>query len=190
MRELALHILDIAENSISAGADQIKISVSEHFDDDRLMISIEDNGKGMDQETLSRITDPFITSRTTRKVGLGIPFLKAAAEACNGSFDIQSTPGVGTTVQAAFKHSHIDRMPLGDISGTLQTLIIGTPEVNWVFEYQSDQNRFVFDDQPIKDTLDGVPLSEPAVIKFIREMLDEGIHSGSENRSILSTMEN
>jgi anti-sigma regulatory factor (Ser/Thr protein kinase) len=181
LRELALHILDIAENSISAGADQIKISVCEHFDDDRLVISIEDNGKGMDQETLTRITDPFITSRTTRKVGLGIPFLKAAAEICDGTFDIQSTLGAGTTVQAAFKHSHIDRMPLGDISATLQTLIIGTPDVNWVFEYHVDENSFIFNDKPIKDTLDGVPLSEPAVIKFIREMLDEGIENVRQN---------
>lgn len=186
MRELALHILDIAENSISAGADKIKISICEHLLDDKLAISIEDNGKGMDSETLARITDPFITSRTTRKVGLGIPFLKAAAEICDGSFDIQSMPGIGTTVQAEFKHSHIDRMPLGDISGTLHTLIIGTPEVNWVFEYHMDEDSFIFDDKPIKDALEGVPLSEPAVIKFVREMLDEGIYELRQN--VVSTI--
>jgi len=181
LRELALHILDIAENSISAGADKIRITVSERINEDILEIAIEDNGKGMDSETLSMITDPFITSRTTRKVGLGIPLLKAAAEACEGTFDMQSTVGVGTTVQTALKHSHIDRMPLGDISGTMQTLIIGTPEVNWVFEYETDTDSFIFDDKPIKDTLDGVPLSEPAVMKFIREMLDEGIQSLHES---------
>jgi anti-sigma regulatory factor (Ser/Thr protein kinase) len=175
LRELALHILDIAENSISAGADQIKISVNESIQDDLLTITIEDNGKGMDAETLHRITDPFVTSRTTRQVGLGIPFFKAAAEACEGTFQIESEVGAGTKVETVFKHSHIDRMPLGDITGTLQTLIIGTPEVNWVFEYVVDQNCFVLDDQPIKETLDGVPLSEPAVMKFIREMIDEGI---------------
>ncbi len=181
MRELALHILDIAENSISAGADKIKISVNERFDDDMLKISIEDNGKGMDTETLARITDPFVTSRTTRSVGLGIPFLKAAAEICEGNFEIHPTVGIGTTVQAAFKHSHIDRMPLGDISSTLQTLVIGSPEVNWVFEYKVDENSFVFDDQPIKETLQGVPLSEPAVMRFIREMIDEGIDTVRKN---------
>jgi anti-sigma regulatory factor (Ser/Thr protein kinase) len=175
LRELALHILDIAENSISAGADQIKISVNENYQDDLLSITIEDNGNGMDAETLHRITDPFITSRTTRQVGLGIPFFKAAAEACEGTFKIESEEGIGTTVEAVFKHNHIDRMPLGDITGTLQTLIIGTPEVNWVFEYSVDQNHFAFDDQPIKETLDGVSLSEPAVMKFIREIIDEGI---------------
>jgi len=177
LRELALHILDIAENSISAGADRVKISINERYSDDLLKISMEDNGKGMDQETLARITDPFVTSRDTRKVGLGIPFLKAAAEACEGNFVIQSNLGVGTTVHAMFKRSHIDRMPLGDIASTLQTLVIGTPEVNWVFKYHTDEDSFVFDDQPIKDTLKGVPLSEPSVMKFIREMIEEGINN-------------
>lgn len=184
MRELALHILDIAENSISAQADKIHISIYENINDDQLRIKIEDNGKGMDNETLEKISDPFMTSRTTRKVGLGIPFLKAAAEACQGTFNIQSTLGLGTTVEAEFKHSHIDRMPLGDVSSTLQTLVIGTPHVNWVFEYHVDQNSFVFDDQPIKETLDGVPLSEPAVMKFIREMIDEGIQDVRQKISV------
>jgi anti-sigma regulatory factor (Ser/Thr protein kinase) len=175
LRELALHILDIAENSISAGADQIRISIIENNHDDLLSITIEDNGKGMDAEILHSITDPFVTSRTTRQVGLGIPFFKAAAEACEGIFQIESEVGAGTKVEAVFKHSHIDRMPIGDISSTLQTLIIGTPEINWVFEYIVDQNRFAFDDHPIKETLDGVPLSEPTVMKFIREMIAEGI---------------
>lgn len=177
MRELALHILDIAENSISAGASRIRISINEKLDDDLLEIEVEDNGKGMDEVTLANITDPFITSRTTRKVGLGIPFFKAAAEACEGAFSIQSKQGLGTKVQAVFKHSHIDRMPLGDIAGTIQTLIIGTPDVNWVFEYNVNEASFHFDDEPIKETLDGVPLSEPAVMRFIREMINEGIHS-------------
>lgn len=181
MRELALHILDIAENSISAGADQIRILVEENLTEDVLRIRIEDNGQGMNAETLTRITDPFVTSRTTRKVGLGIPFFKAAAEACEGTFTIQSKPGQGTTVEATFKHSHIDRMPLGDLTGTLLTLIIGSPEVHWIFEYRVDQQRFVFDDEPIKETLMGLPLSEPAVMKFIRQDIETGIHTVRED---------
>jgi anti-sigma regulatory factor (Ser/Thr protein kinase) len=181
VRELALHILDIAENSISAGAKQIRISVIERLLDDKLEIRIEDDGKGMDAETLSMITDPFITSRTTRKVGLGIPFLKAAAELCGGTFSIQSTSGAGTAVYADFQHSHIDRMPLGNLSSTLQTLLIGSPEINWVFEYRVDDNHFIFDDKPIKETLDGVPLSEPAVLAFIRQFIDGGIMEVRQN---------
>ncbi len=175
MRELALHILDIAENSISAGADRIRISVEENLREDRLTITIEDNGKGMDAETVARITDPFITSRTTRSVGLGIPFFKAAAEACEGYFTIQSQPGLGTTVTAVFKRSHIDRMPLGDLAGTLQTLIIGTPEVHWIFEYRINDEEFQFDDQPVKVILAGIPLSDPSVMRYIRETLRTGI---------------
>ena len=175
MRELALHILDIAENSISADASKISIFIEENLKKDILHIVIEDNGKGMDSETLARITDPFVTSRTTRSVGLGIPFFKAAAEACEGALTIQSEPGKGTTVDVTFKHSHIDRMPLGDITGTLMTLIIGSPDIHWVFEYQVDDECFHFDDSPIKEALEDVSLSEPAVIKFIRDAINEGI---------------
>jgi len=175
LRELALHILDIAENSISANASEIKILVEENLPQDTLRITIEDDGKGMDSATLAKITDPFVTSRTTRKVGLGIPFFKAAAEACEGSLTIRSKPGLGTSVEVFFKHSHIDRMPLGDMTGTLMTLIIGTPDVHWIFEYRVDERRFIFDDEPIKQTLEGIPLSEPAVMKFIRQSLVEGI---------------
>jgi anti-sigma regulatory factor (Ser/Thr protein kinase) len=181
LRELALHVLDIAENSISADADEIKITIEEDLSEDIIQIVIEDNGKGMDQETLARVCDPFVTSRTTRKVGLGIPFFKAAAEACEGKLTIQSSPGLGTTIDVIFKHSHIDRMPLGDIVSTLQTLIIGTPDIHWVFEYRFNGFVFVFDDKPIKEALDGVPLSEPAVMKFIREMLESGIQETREN---------
>ncbi len=175
MRELALHILDIAENSLSAGATRVHIRIEENLMEDNLKITIEDNGKGMDEATLARVTDPFVTSRTTRKVGLGIPFFKAAAEACQGYLQIRSKPGQGTVVEVLFKHSHIDRMPLGDITGTLMTLIIGSPEVNWIFDYQYNQTAFHFDDAPIKAELDGIPLTTPAVIKFIREALNTGI---------------
>ncbi len=177
MRELALHILDIAENSISAGANRINIIISENTADDLLSITIEDNGKGMDAEMVKKIVDPFTTSRTTRQVGLGIPFFKAAAESCNGSFQVKSTLGVGTKIEAVFQHSHIDRMPLGDIASTLHSLVIGTPHVNWFFKYGFNDASFIFDDQPIKETLDGLSLSEPSVMKFIREMIEEGIQN-------------
>jgi hypothetical protein len=183
LRELALHILDIAENSISARASQIEISIDEDLQEDVLNILIKDNGKGMSPETLEKITDPFVTSRTTRKVGLGIPFFKAAAEACEGALEIESQMGVGTAVQVCFKHSHIDRMPLGDISSTLLSLIIGTPEVNWIYKHTVNDKQFIFDDQPIKDALDGLSLCEPEVMKFIREMLQEGIHALYQSQS-------
>lgn len=175
MREIALHILDIAENSISAAADRIEIKINEDMSQDLLEINILDNGMGMDAKTVDNIADPFITSRTTRKVGLGIPFFKAAAEACDGSFKIESQPGIGTNVSASFKHSHIDRMPLGDITGTILTLFLGTPNIHWIYEQQVNDKIFFFDDQPIKETLDGISLTEPSILKYLRETLEEGI---------------
>jgi len=175
LRELALHLLDIAENSVSALASIIQISIEENRATDRLRMVIEDNGKGMDAQTVARITDPFVTSRTTRKVGLGIPLLKAAAEACNGGLEIWSEVGKGTTVTVEFQLSHIDRMPLGDLSSTLMTLVIGSPEVRWILQYTVDGQTFEFDTQPILETLDGVPLTDPAILAYLRDMLEEGV---------------
>jgi hypothetical protein len=176
LRELALHLLDIAENSVSANARNIHIEVIENLHTDRLHMSVSDDGRGMDAETVAKVTDPFVTSRTTRKVGLGIPLLKAAAEGCKGFLTIQSEPGKGTRLDVEFEHSNIDRMPLGDIAGTFLTLLIGSPEIHWVFTYRVNETEFVFDDREIKETLDGVSMTEPAVLKFIRELMVEGIN--------------
>ena len=175
MRELALHLLDIAENSISAKADTIRINVVENHTSDRLRMSVEDNGKGMSEEMVARVADPFVTSRTTRKVGLGIPLLKAAAEACDGGLVIQSELGKGTCVTVEFQLSHIDRMPMGDLAETILTLVVGSPEVHWIFNYTVDGKTFSFDDQPVKEALDGVPMSDPLVLEYLRETLEEGI---------------
>lgn len=177
MRELSLHILDIAENSISAGANKVEISVNEDIEGDRLTIEISDNGKGMDAETAKKVLDPFVTSRTTRKVGLGLPLLKAAAEACNGGLTIESQPGKGTKILVTFQHNHIDRMPLGDLANTLLTLLLGTPEVNWVFSYQMDNESFFMDDSEIKRELNGVSLTEPSIMHIIREWVSNGVET-------------
>lgn len=175
MRELSLHLLDIVENSVSAKSKNITIEVGEDFPKDKLWMSVTDDGSGMDPEMVKKIQDPFVTSRTTRKVGLGIPLLKAAAEACNGFFEIQSTPGVGTKVYVDFQHSHIDRMPLGNITDTLATLVLGSPDVHWQFRYIMNDKLFEFDDTPIKQELEGISFTEPAVISFIRSYIAEGI---------------
>ena len=181
MRELALHLLDIAENSVSAKADAIQIIVEEDHAADRLRISVIDNGAGMSPEMVARVTDPFVTSRTTRKVGLGIPLLKAAAEACNGGLTIQSHLGEGTCVTVEFQQSHIDRMPLGNLASTMLTLVVGSPEVHWVLRYTVDGREFIFDDQPVKEAVDGVPLSDPAILGYLRDTLETGIHSLNGN---------
>ncbi len=180
MREIILHLLDISENSVSAGAKNISIEIVEDLHKDILYLSVEDDGKGMDAETVANITDPFTTSRTTRNVGLGIPLLKEAAEFCNGNLQINSTPGVGTKLEVTFQHSHIDRMPLGDITGTILSLIIAYSDIHWIFKYiyrekNKEPNTFVFDDRPIKETLGDVPLSTPEVLSFVKALLVEGI---------------
>ena len=121
MTEISLNILDVAQNSISAGAKLIEISVVADIKSDTLTVVIKDNGCGMDEEKLKKVIDPFFTTRTTRKVGLGIPFYKLAAENTGGTFNITSQLGLGTTVTAVFGLSHIDRMPLGDINFTIHT---------------------------------------------------------------------
>ncbi|MEI7847741.1 MAG: ATP-binding protein [Chloroflexota bacterium] len=186
MREIALHLLDLAENSVSAGANTIVISVCEDLPADLLTASISDDGRGMDPETVKKVTDPFYTSRTTRKVGLGIPLLKGAAEECNGGLNLSSTPGKGTLVEVHFQHSHIDRMPLGNLARTYLGLIVGHPETHWIFRYTArgltTTDSFEFDDQPIKETLQDLPLSHPDVLTYLRESLEEGI---SETRKVL-----
>lgn len=179
MREIALHLLDIAENGATAGATKIEITVEEDLVNDRLKVVVQDNGKGMDEQLLAQITDPFVTSRTTRKVGLGIPLFKAAAEACQGKLQLTSTPGLGTRLEVEFKRSHIDRMPLGDLVGTWLVLMVGFPKVHWLFHYQAQTGKpdtlFTFDDEPIKRELGEVPLTEPLILAFIKELLQEGV---------------
>ena len=175
MREIALHLLDIAENSVAADARTITLTITEDLKNDRLELAVQDDGKGMNPELVARLGDPFVTSRTTRQVGLGIPFLKAAAEACNGGLRITSAVGQGTRLEADFQRSHIDRMPLGDLAGTLLTLIVAYPHVHWVVTYRADGAAFFFDSEPICQVLGEVPLTEPAVLGFVREMLEQGV---------------
>lgn len=189
MKEISLHILDIAENSVNAGATKIEIFVAENIKKDELVIHINDNGCGMDAEKVRRVTDPFVTSRITRKVGLGIPFFKAAAEACEGNFKISSQLGEGTKIYVKFKHSHIDRMPLGDLKGTLLNLIIGNPDIRWIFRYEYNEGIFEFDSQPVKEILADLPFSDPQVISFLRGSISDGIDQARVENSSLSLQE-
>ena len=180
MRELALHILDIAENSIAAGASQIAIGIRKDTRNDELVITVKDNGQGMDDELIAKVMDPFITSRTTRKVGLGIPLLKQAANACNGDLTIQSQPGKGTLLTAKFQECHIDRMPIGNLADTFLTLLLGTPEVNWVLGYQVNDEIFHFDDTEVKEVLDGMSLTDYRVIEYLTNTIQNGINNINE----------
>jgi hypothetical protein len=177
LREISLHILDIAENGISAGAKSIAISVVENTKLDLLKINLSDDGKGMDADTVKKVVDPFFTSRTTRKVGLGIPLLKEAAESCDGFLEIQSEVGKGTLLTVQFKRSHIDRMPMGDLGSTILHLIISNPQVHWLIDYRYDGETFRFDDLQMKKELADIPLTDPLVIAWLRETIEMGIRN-------------
>lgn len=171
MRELSLHILDVVENGITAGGDCIWIEVDEDHKKDQLKIVIRDNGHGMPLEKMKNINDPFITSRTTRRVGLGLSLLAAAAERCDGSVRVDSQPGKGTEVAATFRYRHIDRAPLGDIAATVTTLIIGNPGIDFVYSHRIDGKDFGLDTREIRSEMPDLSLSDPAVIHQLTETI-------------------
>lgn len=173
MPEISLNVLDVAENSTRAGAKLVTITVDANIADDKLTIIIEDDGCGMTMEQVSRVTDPFFTSRTTRKVGLGVPFFKYAAEGTGGSFTIESQVDAGTTVTAVFILSHIDRMPLGDITSTIHTLIIYHPEIDFVYHYKYNENTFTLDTRDFRQILGDIPFNVPEISSYILEYLQE-----------------
>lgn len=181
MTELSLNVLDVAQNSIKAKASLIQISVDVQTRSDRLTITIEDDGCGMDEQTVKQVTDPFYTTRTTRKVGLGVPLFKMAAEMTGGSFEITSELGKGTKVTAEFVLSSIDRMPLGDMSGTIETLVVYNTAVDFLYTYRVDDEQFELSTAQMKEILDGVPLDNPEVVSYIRDFLSENTSALNKN---------
>src|SRR5215213_8069953 len=180
MREIALHLLDIAENSVAAESKNISIHVREDLFNDRLSACVIDDGRGMDAEAAQQVQDPFYTTRTTRSVGLGIPLLKLAAEMAGGCFSLQSEPGKGAWVEAEFRHSHIDRMPLVDLASTFLTLLISHPQIDWMFLYRVTEKNgkshdFLFESAELKSELGDISLTEPEVLTFVRGVFEEGI---------------
>ncbi|MDJ0985000.1 MAG: ATP-binding protein [Desulfobacterales bacterium] len=171
MRELSLHILDVVENGITAGGNCIWIEVEEDLKADQLKIVIRDNGHGMPVEKMQNINDPFITSRTTRRVGLGLSLLAAAAERCEGKLRVDTEPGKGTEVETTFQHSHIDRAPLGDMAATVTTLIIGNPEIDFVYSHLIDGREFSLDTREIRAEMEDLSLSDPVFIHHLTESI-------------------
>lgn len=177
MRELSLNILDIAQNSVAALSPLTTITVEESTADKTLLIIISDTGKGMTKEQIKNVTDPFFTTRTTRKVGMGVPLFKMAAEQTGGSFKITSTLGEGTKTEALFKTDSVDFTPLGDIAGTVATLVSMNETLDFVFRYIKDGREFVFSSKEIKTLLDGVSLSTPSVVVWITDYIKENIEA-------------
>jgi len=172
MEELALHILDLAQNSIAAGATEIAITVAESTTANSLWITMADNGRGMEREVLEAVADPFFTTRTTRRVGLGIPLLKAAAELCEGSLTVESVLGRGTTVEIYFKHDHIDRVPLGDMAATIAAIVAVNPSIEVLYRHEVDGREFTFDSREVRAICDDA-LLHPKIIEWLKEYIAE-----------------
>ena len=183
MRELSLHILDVAENGITAGGDCIWIEVDEERKTDQLKIVIRDNGRGMPVEKLENIDDPFITTRTTRRVGLGLSLLAAAAGRCEGAMYVDTKPGIGTEITATFRFNHIDRAPLGDMAATITTLIMGNPGIDFVYSHRIDGHEYRLDTREIRAEMEDLSLSDPVVIHHLTEAIRSELEELSSNES-------
>lgn len=183
MLELALHVLDAMQNSVEAGADRLELSIHEDLENDRMVIELKDNGQGMAPELAQRVLDPFVTTRKTRHVGLGLPLFATAARRCDGDLQIQSEPGKGTQVTALFRHSHWDRAPLGDIPSTLLAVLLAQRPVNVVYTHRMGNREFRFDSSEVRRELGDIPLSSTRVRGWILETLREGERSLRNSRA-------
>lgn len=175
MKEISLHILDIIQNSVKARAKNILLEIEESKSKDRLFIKIADDGCGMSEEFLAKVKDPFTTTRTTRKAGMGISLLEAAANQTGGELSITSKLGEGTTLEVRFVLSSIDRAPLGDMAETMITVISGAPDIDYIYRHKTDKDEFELNTSELRSMLGEVSLSEPEVLNWIEGYIKEGL---------------
>jgi hypothetical protein len=175
MQDLSLHILDIVENAIASKASQVAIRITEDPEKDQMTLEIEDDGAGIPAHLVEKVLDPFFTTRTTRRVGLGLSLLQQAARACEGDLQVKSEYGKGTLVRAEFRYTHIDRKPLGDMASTLVTLILGNPSMDFQYMHRKGDKAFCFDTVELKGELEDVPIDHPKVVPFIRDEIKKGL---------------
>lgn len=175
MNDLSMHILDIVQNSISAGATLVTLTVDESPAEDLLTIAVGDNGRGMTPEQVSRLADPFFTSRTTRRVGMGIPLLMDSARQSGGDVRIESEPGKGTEVTAVFGYSNIDRPPLGDVANALMLLVSSNPDLDFLFTYRYDGEEFLFHTADVRDVFGKDALRNLTIIRNLEKMIKDNM---------------
>jgi len=175
MKTLALNILDISQNSIRAMADEIFIGITELSEKDLYQIVIEDNGKGMPPDILKNVTDPFVTTRTRRRMGLGLALLKYHAELTGGNIEVISEEGKGTQVKAVMSFKHIDRQPLGDITGVIRILVAGNQGINFIYRHITDAGEYRFSSEETKKYLEVDRLYEADLLDSICAMINQNL---------------
>jgi len=175
VKELSYHILDIANNSVRGKAKELEVKIIEDDQSNLFSIEINDNGIGIPPDILSSIKDPFTTSRTMRKVGLGIPFLNDTCISCDGELSIKSIVGSGTWVKATMNYNHIDRPPLGNITSTMTTLITSEEQINIIYKHIINNNMFEVSTNQLKSILGDVPLSQVEVVLWLKGYIKENV---------------
>ena len=177
MKELAMHVYDLMENSTAANSTEVSLTIRDSLKDNVYAFTIKDNGKGMSPEFLAKVTDPYTTSRTTRKVGLGLPLIKMNTENCGGGMRLQSEVGKGTVLEFWFQHDHWDRPPMGDLAGTIVMLCAAHEDIHIVYTHITDEGEFTFDTNEIHEALDGMSMNDIKVMGWLKDMVQENLES-------------
>lgn len=175
MREISLHILDLVQNSIEAGATEVKLEIIEDLTKDSMIIRVSDNGRGMNKQLRQLVIDPFITTRTTRRIGLGLPLMDMSTKRCGGYLNIDSTPGEGTVIEAMYQHSHFDRPPMGNLVETIKSILVANSALQFFYYHTVNNKTLTVSSQEISDILDGVPLTQPDVLIWLHGYLSDNI---------------
>ena len=171
MKELSMHVYDLMENSTAANSSLVRLTIRDSIKDNLFHFVIEDNGKGMSPEFLAKVTDPYTTSRTTRKVGLGLPLIKMNTENCGGGINLTSEVGKGTRLEFWFQHDHWDRPPMGDLAGWLVMLVSQHEDIHFIITYTTDVDSFVFDTDEVKEALGGMSMNDVTIVRYLKEMV-------------------
>ena len=177
MRDLSEHIMDIIQNSVRANASLVELEIIEDVKVDVYKLIFKDNGCGMSADVLAKVEDPFFTSRTTRKVGLGISLLKQNAEQTGGYLNIRSEEGKGTDLEVVFSHSNIDRPVLGNLAETMMLLVGANPEMDFIYKHKTQEGEYVFDTKEVKEVLEEVALNDPNILIYLKEMINENVNT-------------
>ncbi|PKQ64968.1 ATP-binding protein [Labilibaculum filiforme] len=177
MKDLSLHIMDIIQNSVRAEASNVELEIKEDLEKDIYSISIKDDGCGMSEEVVKKVTDPFFTTRTTRKVGLGLSLLKQSAEQTGGKLEIHSKEGVGTVLEVLFSHKNIDRPVIGDIAGVMVLLVSANPNMDFVYRHCTAKGEYIFDTKEVKEVLEDVSVTDPNIMKYLKELINENLNT-------------
>ena len=172
-----MHVYDLMENSTAANSTEVKLTIRDSLKDNIYAFTIEDNGKGMTPEFMAKVTDPYTTSRTTRKVGLGLPLIKMNTENCGGGMKLQSEVGKGTRLDFWFQHNHWDRPPMGDLAGTIVMLCAAHEDIHIIYKHITDEDEFVFDTDEIHEALDGMSMNDVKVMGWLKDMVQENLEA-------------